>query len=335
MYEQMKNEFMMELSTRCNLNTEQLRDILSCLDCTMYNYDVKQKETSIVPYNQELPQLAKMFIVCKSIEGYAEGTLENYRYNLTDFFYAIQKAPEQVTANDIRVYLYNYQKDKNVSNRTLDKIRGNIAVFYNWMNAEGYIDKNPCVTVPKIKYEKKPKQACTQVDLEYLRRACETLKQRAILEFMYSTGCRVGELVILKKSDINWETKEVHLFGKGKKHRTSYMNAKAEVALKEYLTSRTDNNEWLFVSDRRPYNQMHVDGIQKIIRLMTERAKDGVTKHVTPHVLRHTFATQSINNGANLLSVQKLLGHSNINTTLTYLHTNMEDIKRDHLKSVV
>ena len=335
MYEQMKNEFMMELSTRCELSTEQLRDVLSCLDCTMYNYDIVQKETSIVLYNQELPQLAKMFIVCKSIEGYSDGTLENYKYHLTNFFYAIQKSPEQVTANDIRAYLYNYQQSRKVSNRYLDKIRGNIAVFYEWMHVEGYIEKNPCIAIPNIKFEKKKKQACSQIDLEYLRRACETLKQRAILEVMYSTGCRVGELVVLKKSDINWDTKEIHLFGKGKKHRTSYINAKAEVALKEYLKSRVDENEWLFVSDRRPYKQMHVDGIQKIIRLMTERAKSNVVKHVTPHVLRHTFATHAVTNGASLFSVQKLLGHENINTTITYLKENMEDVKSDHQKAVI
>lgn len=335
MYEQMKNEFLMELSTRCDLSTEQLRDVLSCLDCTMYNYDVVQKETSLIPYNQDLPQLVKMFIVCKSIEGYSEGTLENYRYSLKNFFYELQKAPEQVVTNDIRVYLYKYQQKRGISNRSLEKIRGTIVAFYKWMHVEGYIEKDPTIAIPKIKYEKKPKQACTQIDLEYLRRACETLKQRAILEFMYSTGCRVGELVILKKSDIDWETKEVHLFGKGKKHRTSFINAKAEVALKEYLKSRVDDNEWLFVSDRRPYNQMHVDGIQKIIRLMTQRAKSNVVKHVTPHVLRHTFATQSYNNGAELTSIQKLLGHNNINTTLVYLDSNMEKVKQDYFKTVI
>lgn len=335
MYEQMKNDFMMELSTRCELSTEQLQDVLSCLDCTMYNYDVVQKETSIVPYNQELPQLAKMFIVCKSIEGYSDGTLENYKYTLTNFFYTIQKAPEQVTTNDIRVYLYKYQQERKISNRSLEKIRGSIVVFYNWMHVEGYIDKNPTVAIPKIKYEKKPKQPCTQIDLEYLRRACETLKQRAILELMYSTGCRVGELVILKKSDIDWETKEIHLFGKGKKHRISYINAKAEVAVKEYLRSRTDNNEHLFVSDRKPYNQMHVDGVQKIIRLMCERADNQMVKHVTPHVLRHTFATTLAANNADIISIQKLLGHSNISTTTTYIHNCMDNVKADHLKAVI
>ena len=139
----------------------------------------------------------------------------------------------------------------------------------------------------------------------------------------------------MKKSDIDWDTKEVHLFGKGRKHRISYLNAKSEVALKEYLNSRTDENEWLFVSDRRPYNQMHVDGIQKIMRQLCERADSNMVKNVTPHILRHTCASVLVENNAKITSVQKILGHENINTTMTYVHTLIDDVKMDHRKAIV
>lgn len=335
MYEQMKNEFKMHLVYNCNLDTETLQSVLSCLDCAVYNYEVSAKETQIVPYNQELHPVAQMFIVSKSIEGYAEGTLYNYTSTLRNFLFTVQKSPEQVITNDIRLYLYKYQKERGVSNRSLDKIRNCICVFYKWMLAEGYIDKNPTLGISPIKYEKKPKTPCTQVDLEYLRRACQTPKQRAILEVLYSTGCRVGELVALKKSDINWNDKSVHLFGKGKKHRTSFLNAKAEVALLEYLSSRDDDNEWVFVSDRSPHNQMHTDGIQKIIRLMSERAGENVNKNVTPHILRHTMATRMIENESDITAIQQILGHANINTTMTYIHTSLEHAQTEHLKAVV
>lgn len=335
MYEQLKNEFTMQLIDRCNINKQDFQTILDCLDCAAFDYDVKKKETQIIPYNQELPHLAKMFVVCKSVEGYSEGTLYNYTRFLTKFFFAVQKAPENVTPNDIRVYLYMYQKERGISNRSLEKVRGCIATFYRWMQVEGYIDKNPCIAIPTIKYEKKPKTPCSQIDLEYLRKACETKKQKAILEVLYSTGCRVGELVILKKSDIDWNKKSVHLFGKGKKHRTSFLNAKAEVALKEYLESREDDNDWLFVSDRKPYGQMHVCGIQKIIRGISERADSKVAKKVTPHILRHTMATRMVENNSDLISVQKILGHTNINTTMTYVHKSMENVQMEHIKSVV
>ena len=335
MYEQFKNEFMMQLVNRCNLKTDEIDEVLDCLDCAAYNFDVQKKETQIVPYNQELPNLAKTFIVCKSVEGYSEGTLYNYKVMLTNFFYAMQKPPELVTSNDIRVYLYTYQKERGVSNRSLDKIRGSISSFYKWMVVEGYIDKDPTIAIKKIKYEKKPKEPCTQIDLEYLRRACETKKQKAILEVLYSTGCRVGELVILKKSDIDWVKKTVHLFGKGKKHRTSFLNAKAEVALKEYLESRTDDNEYLFVSDRKPHGKMSVDGIEKIMRLMCKRTNGKVAKNVSPHILRHTTATRMVENNSDIVSVQKILGHNNINTTMTYIHATLESAKNDHLRAIV
>lgn len=335
MYEQMKNEFLMQLTNSSNFTKEDIQIIISCLNLATYNYDVVKKETSIIPYNQELPQLAKTYIVCKSIEGYSDGTIYNYTKVLTNFFFRVQKSPENVTSNDIRIYLYTYQKERGISNRSLDKIRTTISGFYKWMAAEGYIDKNPSISIPAIKYEKKQKVPCTQIDLEYLRRACLTKKQKAILEVLYSTGCRVGELVILKKSDINWSTKAIHLFGKGKKHRTSFINAKAEVALKEYLNSRTDNNEYLFVSDRKPYNQMHVSGVQKIIREVSQRANCHTTKNVTPHILRHTMATRMIESNSDITSIQKLLGHENINTTMTYIHTAIDNAHADHIKAVV
>lgn len=335
MYEQMKNEFIMQLTTRCNFETNEIQSILDCLDYSVFNYDVHKKETQIIPYSFELPELCKMFIVCKKVEGFADGTLYNHTRFLTKFFFTVQKAPEYVTSNDIRAYLYMYQKERGISNRSLDKVRASISAFYHWMHVEGYVDKNPCVAISKIKYEKKPKEACTQMDLEYLRRACKTLKQKAILEVIYSTGCRVGELVVLKKSDIDWDKKTVHLFGKGKKHRISFLNAKAEVALKEYLNSRTDDKEWLFVSDRKPHDQMHVCGIQKIMRQICERTGDNINKNVTPHILRHTCASVLANNNANLISVQKILGHSSIQTTINYIHTSMDSAYADHLKAIV
>ena len=335
MYEQMKNDFMMSLKNNTDFTNDDIKVIISNLDFSMYNYDLIKKETEISPYGHELPYLAQTFIVSKSVEGYAKGTLYNYTKSLTNFFQTVQKSPELVTSNDIRVYLYSYQKERGISNRSLDKILSCIRAFYKWMYIEGYIERDPSLKISSIKYEKKPKTPCTQIDLEYLRRACKTKKERAILEVLYSTGCRVGELVILKKSDINWATKEVHLFGKGKKHRISFLNAKAEVALKEYLSSREDLNEYLFVSDRKPHEQMHVCGIQKIVRELSERTNSKTTKNVTPHVLRHTTATVLMNAKADVTSIQKILGHENINTTMTYIHTAMDAAKADHIKAVV
>lgn len=336
MYEQLKNDFTIQLTTLLpNLNQNEINSILCALDVSANKFDISKKETNLVVYDKGIHYYVKTFLVCKSVEGYSHQTLYNYKLHLCNFFYTVQKSPEQVTSNDVRIYLYQYQETRKVSNQTLEKIRDCLSSFYKWMCIEEYIDKDPMIAVKRIKCEKKTRTACTQLDLEILRSHCKTLKERAILEFLYSTGCRVGELVNVKISDVNWHDKSVHLIGKGKKHRLSYLNAKAEFTLKHYLESRTDNNEYLFVSDRRPYNQLHTDGIQKILRNLSKRANLDTQKHITPHVLRHTTATRMVENHAPLTSVQKILGHSNISTTMIYTHVSMEDVKADHLKSVV
>lgn len=335
MYEQLKNEFLTHLAEDPNFTVDQINVILTYLDIAASEYDINKKETALTVYNHDLPPIVKTYIVCKKIEGFADGTLYNYTKHLQNFFSETQIAPEKVTANDVRLYLFNYQNEREISNRSLDKIRNCLSAFYNWMHAEGYIDRNPMTTVQKIKYERKTKTPCTQMDLEYLRLACKTKKQTAILEVLYSTGCRVGELVNLKKSDIDWNEKTVHLFGKGKKHRTSYLNAKAEVALKEYLVERTDNNDALFVSDRAPNNPMHVCGIQKIIREINERASENVHKKVTPHTLRRTMASTMIQRNCSVDIIQTILGHENINTTMVYAQNTKENVKHEHMRCVI
>ena len=190
----------------------------------------------------------------------------------------VRKQPQFITANEIRKFLYEYQEQKGVSYRTIDKYREYITRFFTWAHDEGYIPNNPARNIAAIKYEEKPREALTQVELEYLRMACETLRERAIIEFLYSTGARVSELAVIKKNDINWYEKSVHLFGKGRKHRISFLNAKAEVALIKYLESRNDECEYLFVTMKRPYRNLSKDGIEKIVRNIARRVSDNRSK---------------------------------------------------------
>lgn len=333
MYEQFKNEFLDRIAADFPAN--QLAKIEQALNLTAHGYTITKQTTDMVVYNGELPKMVKGFLVCKKIEGFSDGTLYNYQHILHSFFFSLQKPPELVTSNDIRVFLYRYQQQRSISNRTLEKYREYISSFYNWACDERYLNYNPVKPIKAIKFEAKPRRGLTQIELEYLRAACTTKKERAIIEIMYSTGCRVSELSILQKHDIDWDKKEVHLFGKGQKHRTSFLNAKAEVALRAYLDSRTDTGESLFVSDRRPYAPIHKAGIEKIVRNIAARASASIGVHVTPHVLRHTTATTAIENGMPLEDISKLLGHSNVNTTLIYAKTTVDHVKSEHKRCVV
>lgn len=332
MREQLKNDVLMMLDNYVGVHN--LREIEIKIEMILSNYEIEKRKTDIVPYTPKLPETVEIFIVSKKIAGLSEKTLYLYLIVLTDFFRTINKDPEKITANDIRIYLYQYQKEHGVSNRTLDGRRTIICSYFNWMASEEYICKNPAINIQPIKYERRHKRAMSQLDLEKVRLACRTKREKAIVEMLYSTGCRVTELERLNISDVNFETKEVTLFGKGSKHRTSYLNAKAEVALKDYLNSRTDDNPALFVYERKPYGRLKKAGIEFMIRKMMERTS-GVTTHVTPHIFRHTTATTALDRGMSIVDVSRLLGHTRVETTMEYITTNSDSVKNNHHNCIV
>lgn len=333
-YELLKNDFLVEMEgAMLCLNGEQIRQIGEALDRAAYRYDVQEKQVELTTYVYTIPNLVKTYIVIKKTEGRSDGTLKNYARVLQAFFCWCRKQPDEVAANDIRIFLYEYQNSHRISERTLDKYREMICWFFHWAFNEEYIPRNPAKSVKAIKHEVKERQALSQIELEYMRIACKTPRDKAILEFFYSTGCRVSELIALKKSDIDWQAATVHLFGKGKKHRTSFLNAKAEVALREYLMGRDDQSDDLFVSSRKPHGKLTKAAVEKIIRELAERSK--VQKNVTPHMLRHTCATQAVNAGMPIEDVSKLLGHSSVNTTMIYAKASKEKVQSEHLRCVI
>lgn len=332
MYEQLRNDFLMALS---NVQEMSVEAALKSLDQVAMKYEVKLKTADLVYCDGELPEMVQTYLVCKKMAGLTEGTLNNYKIILNVFFKEVKVEPQFITANEIRKFLYMYQEQKGVSRRTIDKYREYITRFFTWAHNEGYIQSNPARNVTAIKYEEKPREALTQVELEYLRMACETIRERAIIEFLYSTGARVSELAVMKKGDINWYEKSVHLFGKGRKHRISFLNAKAEVALAKYLESRKDDSEFLFVSIKKPYRNLSKDGIEKIVRNIARRASGNIGKHITPHVLRHTTATTALQSGMPIADISKLLGHESIDTTMIYAKSSLDDVRSGHKKHIV
>lgn len=335
MYEHFRNQFLAAAHDE-NIPTESLEAAVKILDTVAEHYDIKPKETALAPYTGGLPEIVKIYLVCKRIEGLSEQTLTTYMRHLRMFFEAVMKPVPEITANDIRIYLYRYQRERGCSDQSLDKYRGYFYSFFTWATDEGYIERNPMKNIPPIKYEKKTREHLTQLELEYLRAACETPREKAIVEILYSTGCRVAELAGIKLSDIDWNTRAVHLFGKGKKHRDSFLNAKAEVAIQAYLATRKDDCPYLIASERRPYRQLTTAQIQKIMRKIMGRASaNKIQKHVTPHVLRHSMATQALVSGMPVVDISRLLGHEKIDTTMIYAHVNNVDVQAGHRKHVV
>ena len=329
--ENFAKDFMVRLDGK--VSNEDMVTILQELQMFTSNYDIQKKETNIVLYDNQLPDCYKVYMVAKKLEGLSEGTLKTYDLYLKDFLMSVNKSISCITTDDIRIYLYNFQKNRHVGNRSLDGRRLVINTFFQWCTDEGYITQNPCRQIRPIKYESKLREPLTGIEMELIRDACRTYREKAIIELFYSTGCRVSELVTLNKDDIDFRKGEVHLFGKGNKHRLSYINAKAEVALKKYLFTRKDDNEALFVSERKPYNRIKKTGVEKIVREIGERSDVG--RRVYPHLIRHTTATDALERGMNVAEVQKILGHEKLDTTMIYAKVCQENVKYDHKRYIV
>ena len=334
-YEQMKHDLVSKIvCVLPELDRDSLCKIATALDEVSNDYCISEAEKHLAIIGRdEFHRAIKSYIVIKHMEGLSDNTLNNYYRVLFKFMNCSTKPIGDITANDVRLYLFKYQNETGVSNRTLESRRGIICTFIRWASSEGYISSNPAETIKPIKYECKPREALAQIDLEVIRRACITEREKALIEVLYSTGCRVTELAGIKLSDIDWNTHSVSLFGKGKKYRTSFINAKAEVAIKSYLAKRSHDSIYLFCNDRGG-KQMKKSNIERMVRVLRSRAGMGDRK-ITPHTFRHTTATQALQNGMPVTDIQLLLGHASVNTTMIYAKTSREAVQAGHKRCVV
>lgn len=309
----------------------QIDEVLNAITQVAYNYEITKKETKLQPYKREIPDSVKKFLVAKKVKGLSERTLYNYGIILKIFFDTIQKADNEIDTEDIEYYLYWYQNirsEKKITDRSLGKILDCLKSYFRWCYARKIIDFDPTAAVDPIKYEKKERIALTEEELEIVRRSCKDVRERAIVEFLYSTGCRSSELCGAKISDVDFDNKTATVFGKGKKQRTVFLSVRAVFLLKDYLATRTDTNDALFVSLRNPHGKIGKTGINYIMTNLAKRAN--LEKHLTCHVFRHTTATMMLRKGALIQDIKIVLGHENINTTMIYAHTDYTHAKEVH-----
>ena len=268
------------------------------------------------------------FLDVKALEGCSKATIENYKFNLNKFLLGVGKDPTEIATQDIRKYLADYKRERGVSNTTLDNMRRVFQSFFTWMHREGYIIKDPCAAVNKIRADKIIKNPYSDEEMELIREAAKNLREKAIIEVLYSTGMRIGELEKLNKDDIDFVNGKAIVFGKGAKEREVYFNVKAQLALKKYLENRNDTNEALFVGLQSPYNRLKVSTYEKILRELGGRC--GV--HCHPHRFRRTCATILLNKGMPIQEVSKVLGHAKLETTLIYCEINQQSVAANHKK---
>ena len=292
--------------------------------------DAKISDKNFEEANEELFQ---KYLRATILEGKSKRTIDLYTEYYRKFMEFCCKPLDNVTTNDIRDYLAFKQKTSNVSNTTLDNIRRALSAVFRWLNEEGYILRNPVCSIGKIKDTKKVKKPFTPKEIEKLRM---TIMQRpnstrniAIFELLLSSGVRVGELVGLNIRDVDLNECSMIVLGKGNKQRECYFNVKTQTALELYLESRNDTNPALFVSSKKPYNRLGINGVERMIR---EAGQAANVPKVHPHKFRRSMATSLLNKGVPIEQVKTLLGHSNLDTTTIYAMVDEEQLNWNHKK---
>lgn len=310
------------------LDNGQLKMLQEALNNALDGVQMVKRKEEVTQQNDEI---LEKFIAAKRIEGCSEKSLLYYKNTITIMLQKIDKQIRHIVTDDLREYLTNYQSENGISRVTIDNIRRILSSFFSWLEDENYILKSPVRRIHKVKATLCVKDTYSDEELELMRDNCESLRDLAIIDMLVSTGMRVGEMVLLNRQDIDFVERECVVLGKGDKERTVYFDARTKIHLQNYLASRTDNIDALFVSERKPHNRLQIGGIETMIRNLGQK----VSVHKAhPHKFRRTLATGAIDRGMPIEQLQQLLGHKRIDTTLMYAMVKQSNVKMAHRKYI-
>lgn len=331
----MKNDIILSITKdmESNLTKFQLEKLKETLITTFNNIEmiIKTDELKKQDELRENKRLIDRFISSKQVEGCSERTIKYYKEILEKLVDSTENSFKSITTDDIRQYLYNYREKNNCNMITIDNIRRVFSSFFSWLEDEDYILKSPVRRIHKIKTPKIIKETFSDESIERMRDKCCNIRDLSLFELLISTGMRVGEVVKLNISDLNFGERSCIVLGKGNKQREVYFDAKTKIHLIQYLNLRNDSNQALFVSMKRPHKRLTISGIELIIRKLGVKSK---VNKAHPHKFRRTLATMAIDKGMPIEQVQKLLGHMKIETTMNYAMVNQNNVKNSHRKYI-
>lgn len=326
--DEFRNEMLTALVAK--YGPQQTADILSAVDPVICKYDIHPKEMHLVPQDEATKKTIKLYLATRSVEGLKRGSLMNMAAIINKFFRFTCKPVTEIKINDVRLWFYELQTS-GVSDRSRDKYRNYLSCFFKWCQAEEIIPANPMENFKQIKFEEVPREPLSDLEQEMMRDACVTKRERALFELFLASGCRIEEVARIKTAQIDWRERRIKVRGKFDKYRDIYFNAAAELALKNYIATRTDDCEALFVSAYQPYRPMTTETIRSDIEKIRERS--GIGRKITPHFLRHTFATDCVRGGMDIQTASVLLGHANVGvTSRVYTHLKGDDIQSSYKK---
>ena len=325
----MKEQLIEEIQLKMlnHLSNEQLILLRNTLQEVFSNVEVS---ISDAPQKADKTPV-EAFISAKRIEGCSEKTLKYYQSTIDALLTALGKSAQQLTTEDLRDYLTNYQRKRQSSKVTIDNIRRILSSFFSWLEDEDYIIKSPVRRIHKVKTAKVVKDTYTDEELELMRDNCRSVRDLAMIDLFASSGMRVGELVALNREDINFSERECVVLGKGDKERMVYFDARTKLHLQDYLAERSDTNPALFVTLRAPHERLQIGGVESRLRNLGQQLH---LQKVHPHKFRRTLATTAIDKGMPIEQVQQLLGHQKIDTTMHYAMVKQQNVKLAHRKYI-
>lgn len=307
------------------LETAEANEVIQHLTLTLKDYNIEKVGTDLALYDDTNERIMNRYMACLCIDGKSDKTAYQYKRTAHKLAVCVGKNFTDMNTYDIRYFLAN-EKSRGLSNTTLENTRANISALFQWMMMEDIIEKNPCLAIKTIKSKDEVRFPFSSVEMDSLRSACRNEKERALIEFLASSGVRVSELTSMELGDIDIQSMTVHVkYGKGGKERTTYINEVAKEHLVKYISERKENGTYLFYNGK--HQKIEPGGVRYILKQIGERA--GVN-NVHPHRFRRTFATGLADRGMQIQEIQRLLGHSRIDTTMEYVCVSDEKVKASY-----
>lgn len=278
----------------------------------------------VAKWDDEKDDLLDCYVSALKVENRSQKTVDRYVYVIKRMMQYVQVPTRHITVYHLRGYL-SAEKERGIADQTLEGIREIFSAYFNWLQREGLIDKNPTANLGAVKCAKKEKKTYTEIDIENLNQHCKTLRDRAIINFLGSTGCRISEMTNLNRDAVNPQALECIVHGKGNKERVVYMSPVAGMLISKYLESRKDDNPALFVG--LGARRLQPGGVRAMLKILADAA--GVD-HVHPHKFRRTLATNLTRHGMPIQEVANILGHEKLDTTMEYIVLNKDDTKSSY-----
>ncbi|MCM1027120.1 MAG: tyrosine-type recombinase/integrase [Roseburia sp.] len=309
------------------LDDSVINTIQDILTIELNNYEIQERCTEIVVHDNSNEGILKKFVATKRVEGIAESTIKRYVEQIMALLNFLGKSISEINTYDIRFYFSVKRERDKVSNRTLDGTRRCYNSFFKWVANEGYMPKNPCATIAQIKCKKVIRKPYSATELEKLRKACDNVRDLALVEFLYATGCRVSEVSNLDVVDVDFENMQCTVLGKGNKERIVYLTEVSTMYLQEYVTTRKYLSDALFVGKRG--ERLSKNGIEALLKRLGAKAN---VENVHPHRYRRTLATNLLDHGMNIQDVAAILGHADLKTTQVYCYISQRNVQNAYRK---